>query len=192
MQLAPFQDRLEVAPNVAQFQVQIQLQEVQVRRIDRARACKLGPTWPGAIIPSNPPLHFDSKEPRWIYYGCLNIEPAIHTICGLYSGWGQLANFIRNSIVFDVATPLLTIFLKECTCVQPPEIMLQSEPRKISVIGQIKVWQRRFGCSSSAGVVWSVLPIVGNRRKAQCVSGSCLYWSQPPNCQSLPGWGGGD
>ena len=49
-----------------------------------------------------------------------------------------------------------------------------------------------FGCSSSAGVVWSVLPIVGNRRKAQCVSGSCLYWSQPPNCQSLPGWGGGD
>ena len=26
------------------------------------------------------------------------------------------------------------------------------------------------GCSSSAGVVWSVLPIVGNRRKAQCVS----------------------
>ena len=50
---------------VQQIQVQIQ---VQVGRIDRAKACRQGGReallGPGAIIPSLPPLHFDSKETR--------------------------------------------------------------------------------------------------------------------------------
>ena len=75
--------------------------------------------------PQPSPLHFDSKDLRWIYYGWLNIG-AIRSIFFCED------NFSHNRLLL-------------CPCSKPAEL-LHSEPREISVIGQIKkVGQRARG-----------------------------------------------